>query len=123
VSQSDGPVLTVKQAAERLGVSPGLVYGLCAARKIRHERHGLGRGAIRIPEAALDEYRQARTVDVEPGRRPCPPEAPGRAPVVSLPGCRGEAGGRDGAPSPYGGLRAEGRGGRGREHGATAHPR
>jgi excisionase family DNA binding protein len=73
VSQSIGPVLTVKQAAERLGVSPGLVYGLCAARQIRHERHGLGRGAIRIPEAALDEYRRGRTVDVQPGAASVPP--------------------------------------------------
>ena len=50
--------LTVKQAAERLGVSPSLVYALCAAGKIRHERHGLGRGRIVIPEAGLDEYRR-----------------------------------------------------------------
>jgi len=35
-----------------------------AARKIRHERHGLRRGAIRIPEEALDEYRVRCTVDV-----------------------------------------------------------
>jgi excisionase family DNA binding protein len=57
-----GMSLTVKQAAERLGVSPSLVYGLCAAGKIRHERHGLGRGCIRIPPEALDEYRRAAEV-------------------------------------------------------------
>lgn len=56
-------MLTVKQAARRLGVSPALVYALVAARRIRHERHGLRRGAIRIPEDALDEYRRRQTFD------------------------------------------------------------
>lgn len=57
-------VLTVKQAALSLGVSPTLVYALVEARKIRHERYGLGRGTIRIPEDALDEYRKSREVGV-----------------------------------------------------------
>lgn len=55
-------MLTVKQVAERLGVSPGLVYQLCAVGKLRHERHGIGRGTIRIPEDAIDEYRRSVTV-------------------------------------------------------------
>ena len=55
-------MLTVKQAAERLGVSPTLIYALIERRKIRHERHGLGRGVIRIPEDALDEYRRTREI-------------------------------------------------------------
>jgi hypothetical protein len=29
---------------------------------MRHERHGLGRGTIRISAAALDEYRKAAEV-------------------------------------------------------------
>jgi hypothetical protein len=33
---------------------------------IRHERHGLGRGTIRIPQDALDEYRRGVTA-VQPG--------------------------------------------------------
>ena len=41
---------------------------LCAAGKIRHERHGLGRGAIRIPPEALEEYRKA--AEVAPAARP-----------------------------------------------------
>jgi excisionase family DNA binding protein len=53
--------LTVKQAAETLGLSVATVYQLCAARKIRHERHGLGRGTIRIPPEAIDEYRESVT--------------------------------------------------------------
>ena len=57
-------MLTVREAAERLGVSQALIYALVSARKIRHERHGLRRGAIRIPDDALDEYRRRCTVDV-----------------------------------------------------------
>jgi excisionase family DNA binding protein len=56
-------MLSVKQAASRLGVSAKLVYALCAGGKIVHERHGLGRGTIRIAEAALEEYRRAARVE------------------------------------------------------------
>src|SRR5687768_13376909 len=63
-SQQVVAMLSVKQAAERLGISVALVYALCAQKRIRHERHGLGRGVIRIPEDAIEEYR--RTVTVEP---------------------------------------------------------
>lgn len=52
---------TVKTAAKELRISVSLVYGLCASGKIRHERHGLGRGVIRIAKEALDEYRQICT--------------------------------------------------------------
>jgi excisionase family DNA binding protein len=51
--------LTVKEAAEQLRISAALVYALCAAGKISHERHGLGRGTIRITLEALEEYRKA----------------------------------------------------------------
>ncbi|MGL4553894.1 MAG: helix-turn-helix domain-containing protein [Gemmataceae bacterium] len=57
------PMLTVKEAAALLGISPALVYALVAARKVRHERHGLGRGAIRIPEDALEEYCRRHTIE------------------------------------------------------------
>lgn len=39
-------VLTVKQAAKRMGVSVATVYPLCANRCLRHTRIGLGRGKI-----------------------------------------------------------------------------
>jgi excisionase family DNA binding protein len=52
-------MLTVKQAANMLTVSPALVYALCACGQLAHERYGLGRGTIRIRESALAEY-QAR---------------------------------------------------------------
>lgn len=57
--------LTVKQAADALGVSAALVYELTAARKIAHERHGLGRGKILIRPEALEEYRRGQTVGVQ----------------------------------------------------------
>lgn len=66
---------SVQEAARELGVSTALVYGLCARKKIRHERHGLGRGRIRITEDALEEYRRCVTIDVprEPdARQPAP---------------------------------------------------
>jgi len=54
-------MLTVKQAAVRLGVSPSLVYALCGTGVIPHTRHGRPgkRGCIRIEEAALESYRQS----------------------------------------------------------------
>lgn len=67
--------MSVKQAADSLGVSHALVYALCSARRIRHERHGLGRGKIVIPPDALDEYRRRCTVRAEEFRNeetPCP---------------------------------------------------
>ena len=51
--------MTVKEAAAELGVSVSLVYALCSSGAIRHERHGLGRGTIRIPPQALADYRRA----------------------------------------------------------------
>jgi len=56
-------MLSVKQAAEQLGISAKLVYALCASGQIVHERHGLGRGTIRITEQALEEYRGRARVE------------------------------------------------------------
>ena len=52
-------MMTVKQAAADLGVSVALVYALCAAGKIEHERYGLRRGTIRISPGALAKYRES----------------------------------------------------------------
>jgi excisionase family DNA binding protein len=66
-------MFTVKAAAKELGISASLVYSLCAAGKIRHERHGLRRGTIRIPREALDEYRKISTVSGTGGTASPPP--------------------------------------------------
>ena len=58
-------MLTVAQAAERLGISSSLVYSLVAGRKLRYCRVGNGRGRIRIPEDAIDEYLARCTFDAQ----------------------------------------------------------
>ncbi len=55
-------LLTINEAAEALHLSGNTVRALCSARKLRHERHGLGRGKILIPEDAIEEYRACVTV-------------------------------------------------------------
>jgi excisionase family DNA binding protein len=56
---------SVPEAAAELRLSEQTVYGLCKRRMIRHERHGLGRGKILIPEDAIGEYRRRVTVEAE----------------------------------------------------------
>ena len=63
---------SVGEAAAELGVSRALVYALCQRRKIRHERHGLGKGKIVIPADALEEYRRGVTVPPEGEEAPAP---------------------------------------------------
>lgn len=73
--------MTVKEAAAILEVSAGLVYALVAAGKIRHARHGLGRGTIRISADALEEYRRSSAA----GGVTAPPSAPASARASSGP--------------------------------------
>ncbi len=63
--------MTVRQAAERLGVSAGLVYAWCRLGVLAHERFGRPgrRGTIRIRESDLAAF-------AEECRRE-PPENPG----------------------------------------------
>ncbi len=72
--------LTVKAAACELGVSAALVYLLVQQGLIRHERHGVGRGTIRIPPDALAEYRKSRERGgaAPPPLTPPPPVKPPR---------------------------------------------
>lgn len=55
------PRLSVKEAAERIGVSPSLVYALCHEGVLPHTRHGRTgkRGCIRITEEAISVYVKA----------------------------------------------------------------
>lgn len=56
-------MLTVKAAAQRLQVSPALIYALVAEGRIEAHRFGLKRGTIRITEEALRTYQdEARVV-------------------------------------------------------------
>ena len=50
--------LTPKQAADRLGVSPNLIYVLCQEGRLPHYRIGADgrRGRILIDPADLDEF-------------------------------------------------------------------
>lgn len=57
--------LTVKEAANQLRLSSTTVYGLCQQKQLRHERLGLGRGKILIPEDAIEEYRQRQTIQTQ----------------------------------------------------------
>lgn len=54
--------LTVKEAAAELRCSAATVYALCSARRLRHQRVGVGRGKIVIPPDAVAEYLAKGTV-------------------------------------------------------------
>jgi len=76
---ASSPPLTIKEAAAALRISLSLTYQLCKRGKIRCMRHGLGRGTIRIPADAIQEYRQRCTVDAEAESAP-PEETPAEPP-------------------------------------------
>ena len=63
-------LLTVKETAEALSVSPSLIYRLVSAGALRCFR--IGRGALRISEEQLLEYLEGRVLEVrlEPRRAP-----------------------------------------------------
>lgn len=61
-------LLTVIQAANRLGISASTLYQLVAARKIAHLRIGNGRGGIRFTDELLAGYLES--CRVEPARAP-----------------------------------------------------
>ena len=84
--ESSSRVYSVAAAAVALGISPSLVYSLCQRRKIRHERHGAGRGKIVIREDALQEYRASVTVQVEEGEGAVSPSPRRKSPNASMPG-------------------------------------
>jgi excisionase family DNA binding protein len=78
-------MLTVAEAADALHVSENTIRALCSARKLRHERYGMGRGTIRIPPDAIAEYRERVTVQTDEGRsKPPPPRRQKRLRNLSL---------------------------------------
>ncbi len=48
--------MRVAEAAKILDVSPSLIYSLIASGKLRFCRIGNGRGRLRIPADAIEEY-------------------------------------------------------------------
>ena len=65
----------MKQAAERLGVSPSLVYQWCAERRLPHLRLGRGgrRGKILIEEGDIDAFLATARVESGAGAGNGPP--------------------------------------------------
>ena len=53
---SHDPLRTVRDLAERLGISLSLAYRLIAQGEFRVVRVGVARGTIRIPESDIDRY-------------------------------------------------------------------
>ncbi len=53
---ADVNLLTVKDVAERLNVSPSLVYQLVESGKLPVHRIGTGRGTIRVSQSDLESY-------------------------------------------------------------------
>ena len=73
-AQSEGTTSTsathydVREVAAALGVSVQTVYLLCAKKRLRHIRVGVGRGTIRVPPSALQEYISGATVGTDSSR-------------------------------------------------------
>jgi excisionase family DNA binding protein len=55
--------MTVTEAARALEVAPRVVYDLCRAGLLGHQRIGVRRGVIRITEADLAAYVASRRVE------------------------------------------------------------
>lgn len=60
--------MTIKQVAERLGLSTDAVYDLCQTKQLAHFRIGRNRGRIRISPGQLEAYMQSNEEPAEPLR-------------------------------------------------------
>lgn len=79
-------LLTVRETADRLGVSVGLVYSLLTQRKLEYVRVGNGRGRLRIEEDALAAYLARCTFGTqEPEATSISPPKPQRVRLKHLP--------------------------------------
>lgn len=65
-------LLTVRQVAARLAVSPSFVYALLTGGRLKHHRLGGGQGGIRVSEQQLGEY----LCGTERGGEPMPQRTP-----------------------------------------------
>ena len=64
-------LLTVRETAEALSVSPSLVYRLVSEGALRCFR--IGRGALRFRQEDVEEYLSQCVVEVSVGTRKAPP--------------------------------------------------
>lgn len=55
--------MTVAEAAQRLEITPSLVYKLCREGRLPHRRLGFGRGVIRLTEEDVAAYLEACRVE------------------------------------------------------------
>ncbi len=69
-------MMTVKAAAERMGISDSLVYELCACGSLPHVRIGRpgSRGCIRITDADIAAFLASQKVGGEAPTRAPPPK-------------------------------------------------
>src|SRR5262249_36384057 len=74
-ADEEASVLTVKQVADRLAVSPKCVYSLIEHGNLPCPRIGSGRGTIRVSEEQLRAYLGA-TKQVQVREEPAPAPAP-----------------------------------------------
>jgi excisionase family DNA binding protein len=58
-------MLTVHEAAQRLGISISTLYDLVRQRRLGHHRVGVGRGRIMFQEQDLAAYLNATKVEAE----------------------------------------------------------
>lgn len=65
-------LLTIKQAAEYLGISARTIYALASAKKVACYRVGPNGGRLQFSQVDLDAYRQSCRVEVE-NPKPLPP--------------------------------------------------
>ena len=66
-------MLTVKQAAQKMGVCEAIVYACCANGSLPHYRIGRKRGKILISEADIEAFLQQNRVEK---KEPEPVKAP-----------------------------------------------
>src|SRR5262249_56480377 len=75
--RGDQAAMTIKEAAEYLGVSQGTIRNLIKAKRLGHWRiPGVGRGVIRIDESDLETFKQSCRVDVVQPKKPQPKRIP-----------------------------------------------
>ena len=85
-NESPQQLLTVKEAAKWLNVSPSLIYQLVEKGKLPHHRVGLGRGAIRISVSDITEFLKKSRIEQTEGSTMTQSKRPARKSLRHLRG-------------------------------------